>query len=427
VNIQTDRALIPAGAVCERYLTITVTAPTRERRTDRAAAHVSLVLDRSGSMGGRKFEMARQAVEHAIRLLDARDRLAVVCYDEEIDTLLASTPATPEAKAIALTRLRGIDARGSTDLCGGWLRGTEEVRGADAPVRRVLLLSDGLANHGETNPDALARRAADLRAQGVTTSTFGLGADFDERLMSRLATEGGGHFYFIEQAAQIPDFFASELGETLDIVARDVQVIVGGRNDIEVDCLNDFVTRIETVTPSGEGEARVCLGDLVSGHEVTVVIAVRCPARALGQAAAITVRIADRDHVFFPQPMSIEWRPVVAEENAEQPANALVLIEAARLVASRARIAALDANKRGDYDAATAALDDAVALLRGMPPGVPMVDAIVAELEAERVDVGAVMAPLAVKAVYYQSYSVAHSRTATGQARKTTTEESPSR
>jgi secreted protein with Ig-like and vWFA domain len=68
-------------------------------------------------------------------------------------------------------------------------------------VSRVLLLSDGLANHGETYPNALAQRARDLRAKGITTSTFGLGADFDERPMSRLSTEGGGFFYFIEQPA----------------------------------------------------------------------------------------------------------------------------------------------------------------------------------------------------------------------------------
>src|SRR6187399_2056790 len=79
------------------------------------------------------------------------------CYDTQIDTLLGATLATPEAKALALSRLRTIDARGSTDLCGGWLRGAREL-GTPEPnnINRVLLLSDGRANHGETNPDALA-------------------------------------------------------------------------------------------------------------------------------------------------------------------------------------------------------------------------------------------------------------------------------
>jgi Ca-activated chloride channel family protein len=154
---------------------------------------------------------ARKAVEHAIRLLDARDRLPVVVYDTEVDVLLESVSATAEAKATAAKRLAGIDARGGTDLASGWLAGLEQVSrlragasgATDAPneaISKVLLLSDGLANQGITDHDALAQRAAEFRAKGVATSTFGVGADFDEVLMTRLATQGGGHFYFIETA-----------------------------------------------------------------------------------------------------------------------------------------------------------------------------------------------------------------------------------
>ena len=119
MNIQTDRALVPAGSTAERFLAITITAPVRETKTDRPTVNVALVLDRSGSMAGRKIEMARKAVEHAVRLVNERDRLALICYDTEIDTLLGATAATPEAKELALSRLRQIDARGSTDLAEG--------------------------------------------------------------------------------------------------------------------------------------------------------------------------------------------------------------------------------------------------------------------------------------------------------------------
>ncbi len=118
--------------------------------------------------------------------------------------------------------------------------------------------------------------------------------------------------------------------------ARDARVIIGGRNDIEVDCLNDFVTRFETVTPTLEGEAHVCLGNLAEGHRATVLIAVRCPARALGESAIITVRLSDRDTVFFARPMPIEWRAVCKEDYAAQPTNNSVRVQAAQLIASRA-------------------------------------------------------------------------------------------
>ena len=423
MNIQTDRALIPAGSVSERYLTVTITAPTRERKTERPSVNVALVLDRSGSMGARKIEMARTAVEHAIKLLNERDRLALVCYDTEIDTLLATTPATPEAKAMPLARLRASDARGSTDLCGGWMRGAGQLESHAGPdaISRVLLLSDGLANHGETNQDTLAARSAELRAKGIATSTFGLGADFDERLMSRLATDGGGNFYFIEQPAQIGDFFTSELGETLDIVARDARLIVGGSDDIQVRCLNDFPGGNRRAAAGADHEAHIRLGDLASGQQVTLVIAVRCPALPLGNRAEIALRLSDREGALFQHPLVVDWRAASAQEDAAQPINGAVLVEAGRQLASLARLDALDANRAHNFAAAQSVLEQAAKAIRALAPGLRELEALAAELESERVDHVALIAPMLAKEQYFQSYAQTKSRDVAGKARRRST------
>jgi Ca-activated chloride channel family protein len=423
LNIQTDRALIPAGSTAERFLAITITAPTREAKTERPAVNVALVLDRSGSMAGRKIEMARKAVEHAVRLLNERDRLALVCYDTEINTLLSATPATPEAKTLALARLRAIDARGSTDLCGGWTRAADEIAGSSgsagssAAITRVLLLSDGLANHGETDPTVLAERAAALHAKGITTSTFGLGADFDEQLMSRLATQGGGHFYFIEQPAQIPDYLTSELGEALEVTARDVRLIIAGPAGVAVGCLNDFPAQT-MADGSGGQEVHVRLGDLVSAQQITIVIAVQCPAVPAGAEVSVSARLADRDQALFAQPMTIDWTAVDADANAAQPVNTDVLVQAGRLIAERSRAAALDANRRGDFQEAARILNAAAASLRALDPGIRELEALAAELEAEEPDYVMHMEPLALKARHFASYNQSVSRSATGKARR---------
>ena len=151
-------------------------------------------------MGGEKIVLARQAVAHALQLVKPADRFSVVAFDDVVDVVVGSTPGSAEAKRLALERLAQIDARGSTNLVGGWEAGCKEAaahRSGDA-VGRCLLVTDGQANVGESDPEQLGRLAAAMRQRGVATSTFGIGADFDERTLQRMAEGGQGHFYFLE-------------------------------------------------------------------------------------------------------------------------------------------------------------------------------------------------------------------------------------
>jgi Ca-activated chloride channel family protein len=439
MHIQTDRALIPARIPSVRYLHVVISAPPAPPRTGaatpRSPASVALVLDRSGSMGGTKIAMARTAVQQAVQLLTPQDHLAVVCYDDQVDTVLARTAASPEAKTLALDRLALIDARGSTDLEGGWMRGAKELgaapegqmdlpaespdtqtgQSAEAPDarRRVLLLTDGLANRGVTDPQLLAATAARLRTQGITTSTFGVGADFDEQLLARVAGQGGGHFYFIEQPQQIPDLLASELGESLEVVARDVVFEIAGGPGVDLGVLN------ELPTDAAPGVLRVRLGDLVAEQEVTLVVAVgvRQPP-AVGEQVAVQCRLSDRDHMLYAQPLTVDWPVVEPAAHDGQPVNPQVLAAVATLLAARARAMALVANRRGEFDEARRILQDMVKTLTALAPGNPEAAAVIAGLEEERVYFQEAMSPLDMKRRHFASYAIAESRAPGGRARR---------
>ena len=163
---------------------VTFVAPNEPPRAERLPVNVALVLDRSGSMSGaRKFVLAREAVEQALRMLHPSDRFALIVYDDQVDVLARSTHATPDAKRRALDALRDVEPRGSTDLCSGWMRGCQEIAThlADEGICRALLITDGLANVGTQDSATLARHAGELRRRGIATSTFGVGEDFDER------------------------------------------------------------------------------------------------------------------------------------------------------------------------------------------------------------------------------------------------------
>ena len=200
-TVRPDRRYIRTGYRSNRFLLVDIEAPAAERRDGgRPSVNLAFVLDRSGSMSGPKIATARDAVEDALNRLSPEDRFAVVVYDDQIDVVAESSLATPEARRRAVDALRRIDARGSTNLGEGWLRGCEQVSRflSDRGVNRALLLTDGLANVGMTDTSELQGHATELRRRGVSTSTFGVGADFDERLLQAMADAGGGHFYFIE-------------------------------------------------------------------------------------------------------------------------------------------------------------------------------------------------------------------------------------
>jgi Ca-activated chloride channel homolog len=321
--VRSDRHFIRAHGRSERFLLVDVVAPTVAPDLSRRRPPVNLgfVLDRSGSMGGQnKIGLAKQAVLEATGRLDAPDRLAVITYDNEIEVVLGSIVASPEARKLAADRLRAVDARGSTDLHGGWLAGCEQVASGIRPegVNRVLLLTDGLANIGVTDPEKLTSFAYDLRRRGVTTSTFGVGNDFDESLLQSMADAGGGHFYYIGDVAQMRDHITSEVGETLEIVAREVVLELTMPESTRVEALSPF--RVE----QRGGRVLVYLGDMVSGQVLSIVLRLTFDYGEVGREVGVLVRVADRDGAFdrarpAPETIAVAWAYADHAANDAQP------------------------------------------------------------------------------------------------------------
>ena len=240
--VKLDRRLVRAVHHSTRYALLEVTAPPAAEVPVRPRVNVAFVLDRSGSMAGQKIDLAKDAIREGIERLAATDRFAVVVYDDRIEVVSAGRIADPDARRACMRALRPIDARGTTNLGEGWLRGAEQVASAldSEAVNRVLLLTDGLANVGMTDPAELTRHAVELRARGVATSTFGVGEDFNERLLGAMADAGGGVYRFIGRAEQIPELIRSEVGELLEVTARAVTLRIACPEGFRVEPLSSF-------------------------------------------------------------------------------------------------------------------------------------------------------------------------------------------
>ena len=422
LDVRPDRRLIRAGGRSERFLLIDVTAPTAAQDPARRRPPVNLafVLDRSGSMGGHnKLTLAKQATLEAIHRLERDDRFAVVTYDTEVDVVMPATTATPEARAEATRRLGPVMPRSSTDLHAGWLTGCEQVATglASEGVNRVLLLTDGLANHGVCDPDELARRAYDLRRRGVTTSTFGVGADFDEALLQAMADNGGGHFYFAGDVGQMRDHITSEVGETLETVAREVVL------ELTLPEIGAGGVAVPVPGRAGEGQCPVLLGDLVSGQVLRIALRLTFDFGVVGHEVGVHVRVADRDGAFEAAspavvPATVAWEYADNPANDAQPRDVEVDRVVARLFAERAKQEAVRLNREGRYDDARRVISSVGRRVRGYAGRDRELNALLGELAEEQVQYAAPMPEMARKAAYFESSNLARMRTSDGKSRK---------
>ncbi|HWG83947.1 MAG TPA: VWA domain-containing protein, partial [Deinococcales bacterium] len=261
---------------------VRVTPPEAQAASARPALNLGLVIDRSGSMGGEKISYARKAARYAVGQLLQTDRVSVVAFDDRVEVVVPSALAGD--KLAITTAVNGIHSRGSTDLHAGWLAGAEQVATHLDPARlnRVVLLSDGQANAGETNPDRIASQVRALQERGVSTSAYGLGLDYNEDLLEAMARSGDGNYAFIESPSQLPEIFARELSGLLATTGRSVSLGLEPQAGAAVlDVLNDLDR-----TQFG----RFKLPNLVSGNPLDVVLRLRVPASHGGEC--LRVRLA---------------------------------------------------------------------------------------------------------------------------------------
>ncbi len=279
VEARWEKPLIAASGGEATLLVRVVAAVEDEIEPGRAAPlDVAFVLDRSGSMQGAKLDLAKEGVDLAVARLRDADRAALVVYDDEVDTVQPLAAATPRLKASLRLALHGVDPGGSTYLSGGWIAGCHQLAEAmpvtngeamATRIRRVILLTDGLANVGILDPGVLARHAGELRRRGIATTTVGVGEDFDEGLLSAMAEAGGGNFQYVAGPDGLRAFFAHELQELFSVAATSLVVTLALPPDVDAALVSTFPAETK-------GDAlEAAIGDLPAGDEIDLVFTIR--------------------------------------------------------------------------------------------------------------------------------------------------------
>jgi Ca-activated chloride channel family protein len=336
INAQMGVDLVAVEGEEELSALIELTAPeSPQDDTERTPSTLIVVLDRSGSMGGGRLEGAKRALLSLVDRLSPTDRFGLVSFDDQVRVEVPA--ATLDDKPAVKAHIEHIRSGGTTNLSAGYLRGLQEARRvAGDEGATVLLISDGHANAGITEPDQLASVSVTYAQQHVTTSTLGYGLGYDERLLTAITKAGRGNEHFAEEpdtaAALISQEVTGLLSQTIQAASLAIRMSPHVRG---VRLANDL-----EVTPVDKG-LQVELGNLWAGEERKLVLVFdvpQLPALGLTEIATLELRYVDtvelkEETVTIPLHVNV----VPGDEAAGRTVNPVVATEVAFQEAQRAK------------------------------------------------------------------------------------------
>lgn len=259
--------------------------------SERKPSNLVFLVDVSGSMSSPdKLGLAKRALRILVDNLRDGDTVALVTYAGGVRVVLEPTGLASKSEIIEA--IESLGAGGSTAMSSGidlaYQMAARNLR-PDAESR-VIVLSDGDANVGNTSPKDILRTIAGHVKEGVTLSTVGFGmGNYKDTMMEQLANKGNGNYSYIDGISQARRVFQEQLGGTLEVVAQDVKIqvefdpdavasyrLIGYENrDIaDVDFRND----------------RVDAGEIGAGHTVTALYEVELARDARAPLAMVHIR-----------------------------------------------------------------------------------------------------------------------------------------
>jgi Ca-activated chloride channel family protein len=377
-SIHVDHSLLAVESEHRVHAMLEITAPAVDTK-ERPPLHLALVIDRSGSMSGAKLAAAKNAARFLVERLDDQDSLALVAFDSDVRLLAPAAP--PDRKALARA-IESIPPGGTTNLSGGWLKGAEELRRVTGDgQRRVLLLTDGMANVGVTDPGRLAGMTGSMRGEGITTTTIGYGDGFSEALLTAMSDAGGGNGYFASGPDDAPGIFDDEFEGLATVAAQNVSLEIRASDDVKfLGVLNDY-----PIVPV-PGGVQVQLGDFYGSETRRIVFEMNIPnvadlgPKQIGELVLRYTSVGDTiemHDVTIPVTVNVVDAVTAAEAGVNTEVNDEVLM----LRAAEARREAIERADAGDFDAAYNTLRAVRADMSAAMPASPRADELQSEID----------------------------------------------
>jgi Ca-activated chloride channel family protein len=263
---------------------------------ERKDASLTFVIDVSGSMDmDNRLGLVKRSLELLVEQLHRGDTVSIVVYGSEARVVLH--PTSGSDKGEILDAIYSLRPEGATNAEAGLRLGYKTAMKAFMPggINRVILCSDGVANVGETGPDAILEEVDHYVEEGITLTTIGFGMDnYNDTLMEQLADNGDGFYAYVDNRDEARRLFIDELTGTLQTIALDAKVQVDFNPDVVKSYrLVGFENR--AVADEDFRDNRVDAGEIGAGHSVTALYEVKLYPDSYGRIATVFMRWEDPD------------------------------------------------------------------------------------------------------------------------------------
>ncbi len=262
-----------------------------EQRQD---ATLVFTIDISGSMAREdRLELVKQSLRLLVDELRSDDKVAIVTYGDRGSVLLEATEGRERGKI--LQAIDSLQPGGSTYVEDGlkvaYALAVDEVQ--SDRITRVMVLSDGVGNVGNTGHESILRQVQDYVDQGVTLTTIGFGmGNYNDILMEQLANDGDGAYYYVDTLSEARRIFVEDLTGTLQVIAKDAKV--------QVEFNPETVSRYRLmgyenrdVDDDDFRNDAVDAGEIGAGHSVTALYELKLREGAEGDIGTVYMRYED--------------------------------------------------------------------------------------------------------------------------------------
>lgn len=298
-HFQTGKAVVTEGRLGhpslyvdqdnETYLYLSVRAAADAVARKAAPLNIAIVIDRSGSMAGKRIQNAIAAARGMVGRLRDGDAVSVITYNTATELLVPVTNVSESTRQDVLDKIENIAPVGDTCISCAIDAAADVVGRRSGMVNRILLLSDGQATAGVREVEGFRRIAQGVQRRGCSISTIGVDVQYNERIMTALAVESNGMHYFVDKPAELSSVFDRELKSLVRTIARNADVHV------------DLAPGVDVAEVYGRAHRKdgnrliVPLGDFAAGDRRSVLVRVSVERGPVGRRPIADVRLVYDD------------------------------------------------------------------------------------------------------------------------------------